>query len=83
VVNYNNEASNNFYKNFDSKTLDKDSAYIVNMYYQGSPAQERAYNEGRDKMTGTHTGYVTWNPDTNRWEVTHNIHGTIHVDPFT
>jgi hypothetical protein len=34
-------------------------------------------------MTGTHTGYVSWNPETNRWEVTHNIHGNIHVDPFT
>jgi hypothetical protein len=34
-------------------------------------------------MTGTHTGYVKWNPDKNIWEVTHNIHGTIHVDPFT
>lgn len=83
VIKYNNEASDNFYKNFDSNNLDKDTTYIVNMYYTGSPAQERAYKEGRDKMTGTHTGYVTWNPNKNRWEVTHNIHGTIHVDPFT
>lgn len=83
VQQYNNNASDNFYKNFDSKTLDKDSVYLVNMYYKGSPAQETAYKEGRDKITGTHTGYATWNPDTNRWEVTHNIHGTIHVDPFT
>lgn len=82
VIEYNNNASNNVLKNFDSNTLNKDSYYIVNMYYDGSPSQERAYKEGKDKMSGTHTGYLQYNKDSNRWEVVHNIHGTIHTDPF-
>lgn len=83
VEKYNADAADNFFKNFDSKTLDKSKKYIANMYYKGSPQQETAYYEGKDGIAGTHTGFVTYNNDRNQWEITHNIHGTIHVDPFT
>lgn len=82
VIKYNHDAADRLYKEFDSKTLDKDSVYTVNMYYNGSPSQETAYKEGRDSITGTHTGYLQFNPKTKKWEVIHNIHGTVHVDPF-
>lgn len=76
---YNHAASENVLKNFDSKTLDKNKSYSVNMYYNGSPSLEEAYNNGRG-VTGTHTG-VLWN-DNGQWKVSHNVHGTIHEEPF-
>ena len=83
VEKYNADAADDFYKNFDSKTLNKNDIYVVNMFYKGSHAQKEAYDENEDKVTGTHTGYVAWNGDKNIWEIIHNIGGTIHIDPFT
>lgn len=80
IQKYNKTAANNMRQNLNPDMLDRNQVYVANMYYNGSPFQEQAYNEGKDNITGTHTGYVRFNPDTNRWEVTHNIHGTIHVD---
>lgn len=80
VQRYNHNAANNLKQNLDANMLDRNQVYVANMYYNGSPFQEQAYNEGKDNITGTHTGYIKFNPDTNNWEVTHNIHGTIHVD---
>ena len=79
VERYNHNAAGNIFNNFDSKTLDKSKPYVVNMYYNGSPAQEEAYNNGKG-VTGTHTGILTH--DDKQWNVTHNIHGTIHEEPF-
>lgn len=79
VERYNHNAAGNIFNNFDSKTLDKSKPYVVNMYYNGSPAQEEAYNNGKE-VTGTHTGILT--NDGKQWNVTHNIHGTIHEEPF-
>lgn len=81
IERYNHAAADSVYKNFDSTTLDKSKPYSVNMFYNGSPAQERAYEQG-DNVTGTHTGLLTFNPSQNKWYVTHNIHGTIHQDLF-
>jgi hypothetical protein len=77
IERYNHAAADSVYKNFDSTTLDKSKPYSVNMFYNGSPAQEKAYEQG-DNVTGTHTGLLTFNPSQNKWYVTHNIHGTIH-----
>ena len=77
VADYNHAATNNVFNNFDSKTLDPEKPYVVNMYYNNSPSQETAYNEGKG-VTGTHTGVLTYDPDTKKWWVTHNIHGNIH-----
>lgn len=74
-------ASNAVRKNFDSKTLDKDHYYTVNMYYRTSPHMVDFYNRGTD-TPGTHVGVLYYNPDTKSWRVNHNIHGTIHDDDF-
>lgn len=76
VVKYNLEAADNVVKDFDFNNLDKNSAYTVGMYYKGSPAQERAYNEGVDGVANTHTGNLFWSPEHDSWVVEHNIHGT-------
>ena len=78
---YNHQATDNVFKNFDSKTLDVTKPYVVNMYYNNSEAQESAYNDGRG-VTGTHTGVLTYDEPTKKWWVTHNIHGNIHQEPF-
>ena len=64
VQKYNKAAANNLKQNLDPNMLDPNQIYIANMYYTGSPFQEQAYKEGRDSITGTHTGYVKFNPDT-------------------
>lgn len=79
IEEYNHNAADNVFKEFDSKTLDKDKPYVVNMYYNGSHSQEEAYNNGRG-VTGTHTGLLTH--ENGKWWVTHNIDGTIHRDRF-
>ena len=77
---YNSAASDNVWNNFDSKTLDPDTTYTVNMYYKGSPYLEEAYNNGTKGRTGTHTGYLKY--ENGDWYVVHNIHGKVHVDRF-
>ncbi len=82
---YNQDAANRFLKEFDSNTLDTTKTYVANMYYNGSPYQEQAFNEGNN-VAGTHTGYLRWKKSdgTNKgfWENVHNISGTVHVEPF-
>ena len=82
VSQYNFDASDNVYKHFDSNTLDKNQVYVVNMFYRDSSNLPKAYYGGKDGVSGTHTGYLKFNPDTNRWVVVHNIHDNIHVDDF-
>lgn len=81
VEDYNHAAANNVYRNFDSKTLDTSRPYAVNMYYNDSPAQEEAFNNGKG-VTGTHTGILTYDEPSKQWLVTHNIHGRIYQEPF-
>ena len=81
VKQYNHSATNNVFRNFDSKTLDVNKPYVVNMFYNDSPSQEDAYNNGNG-VTGTHTGLLTYDEPTQKWWVTHNIHGNIHQEPF-
>ena len=86
VEKYNKNAADNLYKNFKSSSLDTTKLYITNMYYKGSPYQKEAFETGRDDLAGTHTGYLRWKNTTPKkkglWEVTHNIHGDVHVQPF-
>lgn len=79
IQKYNSAATDSVYTGFDSKSLDKSKPYVVNMFYRGSPAQELAFKEGRG-VTGTHTGILSYK--NGKWVVTHNIHGTIHEEPF-
>ncbi len=76
-----NKASDAVRKDFDSKSLDKDHIYVVNMYYTTSPHMIDFYNRGT-KTPGTHTGVLYWNPNSDSWRVNHNIHGKIHDDDF-
>lgn len=77
---YNRAATDNVYKNFDSNILDKDKPYVVNMYYATSPQQANALKYGHVNSKGTHTGILTY--ENGKWWVTHNIHGTVHREPF-
>ena len=78
----NKEAADRFLKEFDSKTLDKNKTYMVNMYYKGSPSAGVAWYGAQNGTTGTHTGNVYWDPKTESWRISHNIHGTVHDDDF-
>ena len=80
----NKTASDNLYKNFDSHTLDKNKTYLVNMGYTRSPNAGIAWMGSQDGTTGTHTGNLYWNPDTNSWRVAHNLNhnGIITDDDF-
>lgn len=82
VEQYNYNAADKLYKEFKSGTLDKNKTYAVNMFYKGSPNLKKAYQSGRDGISGTHTGYLRFDPKTNRWKVVHNIHNQVHVDDF-
>lgn len=73
------QATDSVYKNFDSKTLDKTKPYVVNMYVNGSPALQKAFNANGD-VDGTHTGLLTH--DGQKWVVTHNMHKKIFQEPF-
>lgn len=75
-------AADNLYKNFDSKKLDKNKTYIVNMYFNDSRKKETAWRNALKGTTGTHTGNLYWNPKTNSWRVAHNIHGLVYDDDF-
>jgi hypothetical protein len=76
------KAADRLLKEFDSNTLDKNKTYMVNMFYKGSDARRQAWVEALNGTTGTHTGNLYWNPDTNRWHVSHNIGGTVYDDDF-
>lgn len=76
------KAADKLLKEFDSKTLDPNKIYMVNMFYKGSPSRKQAWEEALGGTTGTHTGNLYFNKDTNKWHVSHNIHGTVYDDDF-
>ena len=81
-VQRNKAAADRFMKEFDSSTLDKNKTYMVNMYYAGSPSAGVAWYGAENGTTGTHTGNVYWDPKTERWRISHNVHGTVKDDDF-
>lgn len=76
------KAADRLLKEFDSKTLDPNKTYMVNMFYKGSPFRREAWENAEGGTTGTHTGNLYFNKDTNRWHVSHNVHGTVYDDDF-
>jgi hypothetical protein len=52
------------------------------MYFNGSPNKRKAWEGAKNGTTGTHTGNLYWNPETNSWRISHSIHGIIHDDDF-
>lgn len=79
VDKYNRTASDKVWTDFDSKTLDPNKPYLVNMYYNKSPFLETAYKDGNG-VTGTHVGVLE--NIGGKWYVTHNIHGKVYQEPF-
>jgi hypothetical protein len=55
---------------------------MVNMYFNSSPNKRKAWEGATNGTTGTHTGNLYWNPETNSWRISHNIHGVVHDDDF-
>lgn len=78
----NHTAADNLKSKFNTNTLDKSKVYMVNMYYDSSPNAGIAWYGASNGTTGTHTGNLYWNSETNDWRVAHNIHGNIHDDKF-
>lgn len=81
VQKYNEAASEAVLRQFKSQTLDPTKVYTVNMYYRGSPAQQTAFRDGENSMTGTHTGILIYKDGD--WYVNHNIHGKDYEEKFT
>lgn len=55
---------------------------IVGMYTAFSPSQKRAYREGLNRRTNTHTGRIVTGLDGAPF-VVHNMHGEVRVDPLS
>jgi murein DD-endopeptidase MepM/ murein hydrolase activator NlpD len=75
-------AADKLFREFNSKTLDPNKTYMVNMFYKGSPARREAWERSEGGTTGTHTGNLYWDSNRQRWRVTHNIHGKVYDDDF-
>jgi hypothetical protein len=78
----NHTAADNVKNNFNVNSLDKHKVYLVNMYYNGSDKKQVAWEDGVDGVTGTHTGNLFFNPNTNSWQISHNIHGKVYTDSY-
>lgn len=83
IMNVHRQASDYIKDNFDVSTLDPKQNYVVNMYYNTSPHMNDFYQKAKEGKTdnyATHVGRMYH--DGNTWQVEHNIHGNIHVDPY-
>ena len=70
-------AADSLKTHFDENQLDTNRTYMVNMFYKDSPYTGVAAVEGLDDITGTHTGNMYWDTDSQKWKVVHNIHKQI------
>ena len=73
---YLHDSADQFASGFDFSQLSPDELYLVNMYYNDSPSWYKAEPTGN----GTHAGYLQFKDG--QWNVVHNIHGNVHVDPL-
>lgn len=75
--NYMNQTADSLAKTLDPSTL-KDYD-IVGLYVKGSPASEKAYNEGKKHgRINTHTGHVRLDEKGIPY-VSHNVHGQVYL----
>lgn len=80
---WNHKAAENFKQKFNFENLNKNKSYIVNMYYDNSKYQQDAIIDNKDSVNpvfGSHTGILEYDHDNNKWVVTHNITGRVHID---
>lgn len=73
---YLHDSADQFASGFDFNQLNPDELYQANMYYNNSPSWYKAEPTGN----GTHAGYLQFKDG--QWQVVHNIHGNVHVDPL-
>lgn len=73
----NKQAADNFKQRFDINSLNPDSIYVTNMFYDGSHYVDQALQEGQD-YNGTHEA-ILFN-DNNQWKVYHGIGKDILID---
>ena len=73
----NRDAASNFANQFDISTLEPDSVYIGNMFYNDTNYAKQAFREGPE-YNGTHEGLIF--NDGNQWKVFHGIGNQVYVD---
>ena len=71
-------AADKIAREFNSNMLDPNKTYMVNMFYKGSSYSQEAWRNGTKGLTGTHTGNLYFDRNTQRWRVSHNLGGTVH-----
>lgn len=88
-VKYNNDiqarnknAAAAFRSKFNVNDLNKDIVYGLDIYYPGSPYPGRAFVEGNDGRSNTHTGSAYFDAKTQQWMVFDNS-GKGHVRPLS
>lgn len=88
-VKYNNDiqarnknAAAAFRSKFNVNDLNKDTVYGLDIYYPGSPYPGRAFVEGNDGRSNTHTGSAYFDAKTQQWMVFDNS-GKGHVRPLS
>lgn len=83
ILNMHKAAADNLKANMDTTQLNPNHVYTANMYYSTSPHMIDFYQAASKHNTGTygtHTGLLYHNPAADQWQVSHNIHGTVHND---
>ena len=74
----NRNAADRVARGFSTSMLNPNRTYMVNMYYIGSHYTQQAWERGKNGLTGTHTGNLYFDKNTQRWRVSHNLGGTVH-----
>lgn len=77
LYNRNKKAADNFKEQFDINTLNPDSIYAANMFYDGSHYVDQALQQG-DTYNGTHESLIF--NDGNNWKVYHGIGKDVLID---
>ena len=78
----NKKAAAAFRSKFNVNDLNKDTVYGLDIYYPGSPYPGRAFVEGNDGRSNTHTGSAYFDAKTQQWMVFDNS-GKGHVRPLS
>lgn len=74
----NRNAANKVAREFRTSMLNPSRTYMVNMYYRGSHYTQQAWRNGKNGLTGTHTGNLYFDRNSQRWRVSHNLGGTVY-----
>lgn len=78
----NRNAADKVAREFSTSMLNPNRTYMVNMYYIGSSFAQEAWRNGKNGLTGTHTGNLYFDRNSQSWRVSHNLGGTVHDQDF-